>query len=125
MNPDDYINDLRYIKEEDLFEAYYYLGFTICLSSLTHSLIGSLDKLYVKDFIRGLLDNIITNKLDMKKHLKFLFFHLHSIPDLSDELIDEILLHEKFIKGVDLSYFPYLNSKIDSVYTENILINNE
>ena len=114
----EFIKDLKKLREEDLHEAYYYLGLSICENNLTHTIIRLIGKLYVNDFVRGLIENMISNEWDFNKYLKFLYFHLHSDPNLSDELIDEILLHNTLINGVDLSHLDNLNSKINNIYTK-------
>jgi hypothetical protein len=125
FSPFEYIKDLKKLREEDLHEAYYYLGLNICENNLTHTLISLIDKLYVNDFVRGLIENIISNEWDFNKYLKFLYFQLHSAPNLSDELIDEILLYNTLINRIDFSHLDNLHSKISNIYTKNIFSNHE
>ena len=101
------------------------MGLNVYENNLTHKLVSLIDKLYVKDFVRGLIENIISNEWDFNKYLKFLYFHFHSAPNLSDELIDEILLHNILINGVNFSHLDNLNSKINNIYTKNIFSNHE
>ena len=125
FSPSEFIKDLKKLREEDLHEAYYYLGLNVYENNLTHTLVSLIDKLYIKDFVRGLIENIISNEWDFNKYLKFLYFHFHSALNLSDELIDEILLHNILINGVDFSHLDNLNSKINNIYTKNIFSNHE
>ncbi|WP_296636218.1 hypothetical protein [Polaribacter sp.] len=125
FSPSEFIKDLKKLREEDLHEAYYYLGLNIYENNLTHILVSLIDKLYVNDFVRGLIKNIISNELDFNKYLKFLYFHFHSDLNLSDELIDEILLYNNLIKGFDFSHLDNLNLKINNIYTKNIFSNHE
>ena len=125
FTPSEYIKDLKKLRDEDLHEAYYYLGLNICENNLTHTLFGLIDKLYVNDFVRGLTENIISNEWDFNKSLKFLYFHIQSTPNLSDEIIDEILLYNTLVNGIDFGYLYNLNSKINNIYTKNIFSNHE
>ena len=125
FSPSEFIKDLKKLREEDLHEAYYYLGLNVYENNLTHTLVSLIDKLYIKDFVKGLIENIISNEWDFNKYLKFLYFHFHSALNLSDELIDEILLHNILINGVDFSHLDNLNSKINNIYTKNIFSNHE
>jgi len=121
----EYIKDLKKLREEDLHEAYYYLGLNICENNLTHTLFGLIDKLYVNDLVRGLIENIISNEWDFNKSLKFLYFHIQTAPNLSDEIIDEMLIYNTLINGIDFGYLYNLNSKINNIYTKNIFSNHE
>lgn len=123
FTPSEFIKDSKKLREEDLHEAYYYLGLNICENNLTHTLISLIDKLYVSDFVRGLLENMISNEWDFNKTLKFLFYHFQSIPNLSDEIIDEILLNNLLINGIDFGHLDNLNSKINNNYIKSILSN--
>jgi hypothetical protein len=125
FTPSEYIKDLKKLREKDLHEAYYYLGLNICENDLTHTLFGLIDKLYINDFVRGLTENIISNEWDFNKSLKFLYFHIQSTPNLSDEIIDDILLYNTLINGIDFGYLDNLNSKINNIYTKNIFLNYE
>lgn len=125
FSPSEYIKDLKKLREEDLHEAYYYLGLNICENNLTHTLFGLIDKLYVNDFVRGLTENIISNEWDFNKSLKFLYFHIQTAPNLSDEIIDEMLIYNTLINGIDFGYLYNLNSKINNIYTKNIFSNHE
>jgi hypothetical protein len=125
FSPSEYIKDLKKLREEDLHEAYYYLGLNICEIYLTHTLFGLIDKLYVNDFVRGLTENIILNEWDFNKSLKFLYFHIQTAPNLSDEIIDEMLIYNTLINGIDFGYLNNLNSKINNIYTKNIFSNHE
>ncbi|MDA0316568.1 MAG: hypothetical protein O2906_05465 [Bacteroidetes bacterium] len=125
FSPSEYIKDLKKLREEDLHEAYYYFGLNICEIYLTHTLFGLIDKLYVNDFVRGLTENIISNEWDFNKSLKFLYFHIQTAPNLSDEIIDEMLIYNTLINGIDFGYLYNLNSKINNIYTKNIFSNHE
>lgn len=121
VNIQNYIENLELLSEESLNEAYYNLGLRIVESQISFSTLKAVDKLYFKDFIRGFIENILTNKLEVFKNVKFLYYHLLSVTDVADDLLDEILLFAKFCNLEQIEKVNSLHDRLDSIYTHKIL----
>ena len=119
-NPLDYLHNIGLLKESSLSDAYFNLGLQISENSIDQQIINSIERLYLKDFIRGYLFNIYNSNVDTFKYLKFLYYHTISLPDLSTVIKSELFIYSRLYQNSGLNRHRMLNRQIENIYTKKI-----
>lgn len=120
-NPLQYLNDLQKINEEDLNEMYYELGLKLNFKNLTRKLLKSIDTLYLKEFIKGLIDNSISNPVDMNLLFRTLLFNFSSIEEIQNILIDELIIYERLSMKNAFVDKKNISSRLKNIYINNVI----
>ena len=121
LNPIQYLNDLQKINEEDLNEMYYELGLKLNLKNLKRELLQLIDSKYLKDFIRGIIGNSISNSVEMNLLFKTLLFNFSSIEEIQNILIDELIIYERLFMKNTFADKKNISTRLENIYITKIL----